>query len=175
MNDGEVREGDSGAWVVCSAYHEVFGHIVAADMFGDAYVLPLEDTFEAIRKSLGAASVQLASPQDFAVNATRILADSANREIYELSSEQSSSLAPKRKALNLAPAEQASDSDPPRTKLYNYSHEIIECDISHSWALDEEAIPSDSPIDLASFADSAYGSADVTPTIWYQNDLRTCP
>ncbi|KAK1531235.1 hypothetical protein CPAR01_10884 [Colletotrichum paranaense] len=174
MNDGEVREGDSGAWVVGSAYHEVFGHIVAADMFGDAYVLPLEETFEAIRKSLGAASVQLASPQDFAVNATRILADSANREIYELSSEQSFSLASKRKALNLAPAEQGSNSDPPQTKRYIYSDEIIECDVNHSWASDEEAIPPDSPIDLASFADSAYGSADVTPTIWYQNDPRTC-
>lgn len=169
-----VREGDSGAWVVGSAYHEVFGHIVAADMFGDAYVLPLEETFEAIRKSLGAASVQLASPQDFAVNATRILADSANREIYELSSEQSFSLATKRKALNLASAEQASKSDPPQTKPYLYSHESIECDVSHSWASDEEALTPDSPIDLASFADSAYGSADVTPTIWYQNESRTC-
>ncbi|KAK1729556.1 uncharacterized protein BDZ83DRAFT_36104 [Colletotrichum acutatum] len=66
LDEGEVRSGDSGAWVVGSSSYDVFGHIVATDMFGDAYVVPLDQTFNDIQKSTGAISVQLASPQDFA-------------------------------------------------------------------------------------------------------------
>ncbi|KAK1641019.1 hypothetical protein BDP81DRAFT_417890 [Colletotrichum phormii] len=64
LNVGEVGEGDSGAWVVGSSSHDVFGHTIAADMFGDAYIVPLDQTFADIQRSLGAESVHLPSPQD---------------------------------------------------------------------------------------------------------------
>jgi hypothetical protein len=54
-----VCEGDSGAWVVHSAEPALYGHVVATDAFGDAYVIPAIDTLENIRKCLGAVSVQL--------------------------------------------------------------------------------------------------------------------
>ncbi|KAK1497159.1 hypothetical protein CCUS01_13198 [Colletotrichum cuscutae] len=75
LDEGEVRSGDSGAWVVGSSSHDVFGHIVARDMFGDAYVVPLDQTFNDIRTSMDATSVQLASPQDFAAVAAAVAGD----------------------------------------------------------------------------------------------------
>lgn len=54
-----VCEGDSGAWVVHSASPALYGHVVATDAFGDAYVIRALDTLENIRKCLGAVSVQL--------------------------------------------------------------------------------------------------------------------
>lgn len=60
-----VAEGDSGAWVVGSPIADVFGHVVATDMFGDAYVFPLDETFQDIKKSLGAKSAHLPSLDDF--------------------------------------------------------------------------------------------------------------
>ncbi|WQF80251.1 hypothetical protein CDEST_05265 [Colletotrichum destructivum] len=65
LNEGEVAEGDSGAWVVGSSIVDVFGHVVATDMFGDAYVFPLDETFQDIKISLGAKSVHLPSLEDF--------------------------------------------------------------------------------------------------------------
>lgn len=54
-----VCEGESGAWVVHSASPAFYGHVVATNIFGDAYVIPAVDTLENIRKCLGAVSVQL--------------------------------------------------------------------------------------------------------------------
>jgi hypothetical protein len=54
-----VCEGDSGAWVAHSAAPEVYGHVVATDILGDAYVMPLVDTFQEIKECMGAKSVRL--------------------------------------------------------------------------------------------------------------------
>lgn len=57
-------KGDSGAWVVHAAGPALYGHVVATNTFGEAYVLPSNDTFENIRECLGAASVALPSVSD---------------------------------------------------------------------------------------------------------------
>lgn len=45
--------------------HEVYGHVIAADVFGEAYVVPLEATFRQIREQLGVKSVCLPTRRDF--------------------------------------------------------------------------------------------------------------
>jgi hypothetical protein len=57
-------KGDSGAWVVHAAGPTMYGHVVATNTFGEAYVVPSNDTFENIRECLGAVSVTLPSIPD---------------------------------------------------------------------------------------------------------------
>ncbi|KAF1846956.1 uncharacterized protein K460DRAFT_50841 [Cucurbitaria berberidis CBS 394.84] len=64
LEDGTVCEGDSGAWIVHSAAPEMYGHVVATNVFGDAYVMPALDTFENMRECLGAISVTLPDAHD---------------------------------------------------------------------------------------------------------------
>ena len=60
MSDGSVLDaGDCGSWVVDSVTHEVYGHVVASDAFGDAYVIPLDNIFRDIRQQLAADQVCL--------------------------------------------------------------------------------------------------------------------
>ena len=60
MSDGSVLDaGDCGSWVVDSVTHEVYGHVVASDAFGDAYVIPLDNTFRDIKQKLAADQVCL--------------------------------------------------------------------------------------------------------------------
>lgn len=44
--------------------NEVYGHVIAVDSFGEAYVIPLQATFEQIERRVGAHSVRLAGSQD---------------------------------------------------------------------------------------------------------------
>ncbi|ERF76427.1 hypothetical protein EPUS_07307 [Endocarpon pusillum Z07020] len=65
MNEGaHIKRGDSGGWVV--EYHtlEVYGHLVASDVLGDGYVIPLLDTLEDIRERTHAQDVGLATGVD---------------------------------------------------------------------------------------------------------------
>ncbi|KAH8773329.1 hypothetical protein BGZ57DRAFT_763572, partial [Hyaloscypha finlandica] len=55
----EVCDGDSGAWVVYQAGLQVYGHVVATDILGDAYVMPAVDTLDEIRDCMGAKFVRL--------------------------------------------------------------------------------------------------------------------
>ena len=60
MSEGSVLDaGDCGSWVVDSVTHEVYGHVVASDSFGDAYVIPLDHTFRDIKQQLAADKVCL--------------------------------------------------------------------------------------------------------------------
>ena len=68
-----MSNGESGSWVAHIASSEVYGQVVATDLFGDAYVIPLLDTFEDIKECLGVAIVGLPSDED--------LADAALNEI----------------------------------------------------------------------------------------------
>lgn len=54
-----MTQGDSGAWVVHVANSELYGHVVATNVFGQVYVIPVLDTFENMRACLGAVSVGL--------------------------------------------------------------------------------------------------------------------
>ncbi|CAO2655216.1 Nn.00g102800.m01.CDS01 [Neocucurbitaria sp. VM-36] len=65
LEDGNVREGDSGAWIVHAAAPDLYGHVVATNVFGDAYVMPALQTFENMRECLGATSVTLPNASDF--------------------------------------------------------------------------------------------------------------
>ena len=59
-----VQDGDSGSWVIDPVTLEVFGHVVAADILGDAYVVPICDTFSDITTALGLKSVTLPGCED---------------------------------------------------------------------------------------------------------------
>jgi hypothetical protein len=62
----DLQPGDSGVWVFDEATHELYGHIVASDIFGRAYVIPFEDVFDDIRDSLGAEAVSLPDRDEIA-------------------------------------------------------------------------------------------------------------
>ncbi|KAK6534092.1 hypothetical protein TWF281_005430 [Arthrobotrys megalospora] len=61
----KVTAGDCGSWVVDRLSCVLYGHIVAVDVFDEAYVVPFEDTGEQMAKYLGAQGVDLPSPKDF--------------------------------------------------------------------------------------------------------------
>ncbi|KAM0477746.1 hypothetical protein ACHAPX_005509 [Trichoderma viride] len=65
LEDHTVCIGDSGSWVIDPLTYEVFGHIFATDMLGDAYVIPLQSIFEDIRTCHGARSVNPPTAPDF--------------------------------------------------------------------------------------------------------------
>jgi hypothetical protein len=65
-----VCDGDSGAWVVHSHSPEVYGHVVATDVFGYAYVIPMLDTFKNIKECMGAADVGLPCNDNMSINGT---------------------------------------------------------------------------------------------------------
>ncbi|KAF7885161.1 hypothetical protein EAF00_010979 [Botryotinia globosa] len=57
MARGRLQVGDSGAWIIDSSDStKVFGHLVALDVFGHGYVIPMYATLEDIRKGLARLS-----------------------------------------------------------------------------------------------------------------------
>ncbi|KAF7922396.1 uncharacterized protein EAE97_011138 [Botrytis byssoidea] len=58
LSDGEsLQVGDSGAWIIDSSDStKVFGHLVASDVFGHGYVIPMYDTLEDIQNGLARLS-----------------------------------------------------------------------------------------------------------------------
>lgn len=50
--------------MVDSISQEVYGHIVASDIFGEAYIIPFEAAFQDIQKKLGMKAVSLPTPRD---------------------------------------------------------------------------------------------------------------
>ncbi|CZR62773.1 uncharacterized protein PAC_12670 [Phialocephala subalpina] len=64
-NDEFFQSGDSGAWVVDTVTNEVYGHVVASDVFGRGYVVPICDLFEEIKNQLSGKLVSLPSKADF--------------------------------------------------------------------------------------------------------------
>ncbi|CAM1510077.1 Fc.00g004120.m01.CDS01 [Cosmosporella sp. VM-42] len=59
-----ICDGDSGSWVVDTETFELYGHLVASDIFGSGYVVPMSDVFSDIKDRLGAQSVELPSVVD---------------------------------------------------------------------------------------------------------------
>jgi hypothetical protein len=65
LDEGQaVADGDSGAWVVNPVSMEVYGHVVATDVTGDVYVVPLHRSFEEMRGRLGVEAVDLPGTAD---------------------------------------------------------------------------------------------------------------
>ncbi|KAH6838496.1 hypothetical protein B0I37DRAFT_316697 [Chaetomium sp. MPI-CAGE-AT-0009] len=60
----ELQDGDSGSWVVNPVSMEVYGHVVATDVTGDAYVVPLHQSFAEMKGLLGAEAVDLPRTAD---------------------------------------------------------------------------------------------------------------
>lgn len=82
-----VAKGDSGAWVVHHAGPQLYGHAVAIDFFGEAYVIPASDTLENVRSCLGAATVTLPQPIDFRTSTSQDNCSIPEPNAKELSSE----------------------------------------------------------------------------------------
>jgi hypothetical protein len=57
-----VVDGDCGSLVVSQETLEIYGHVVASNPFGEAYVVPLRNTFLQIRDAFGAKELSLPSP-----------------------------------------------------------------------------------------------------------------
>ncbi|PNP51208.1 hypothetical protein THARTR1_08112 [Trichoderma harzianum] len=75
LKDHTVCIGDSGSWVIDPLTYEVFGHVVATDVLGDAYVIPLQSIFEDIRTWHDAQSVNLPAAPDFGTKLPSINAE----------------------------------------------------------------------------------------------------
>ncbi|KAL9632565.1 MAG: hypothetical protein Q9164_005245 [Protoblastenia rupestris] len=59
-----LSAGICGSWVVSETNHEVLGHVVASDIMGEAYVVPIHATFLDIKQKHGARSVSLPTGSD---------------------------------------------------------------------------------------------------------------
>jgi hypothetical protein len=59
-----VKPGDCGSWVIDKVTRVLYGHVVASDVFGDAYVVPIDAILRDIKTLLGAESVSLPGPDD---------------------------------------------------------------------------------------------------------------
>lgn len=59
-----ICDGDSGSWVIDTCTYEVYGHLVASDVFGSGYVIPLKAIFADIKQSLRAELVTLPKVAD---------------------------------------------------------------------------------------------------------------
>ena len=68
----EIEDGDSGSWVILEDNNDLIGHVVASDVLGDVYVIPIKDTLNNIRHHLKAVSVSLPSiPEAFNIPYSR--------------------------------------------------------------------------------------------------------
>ncbi|KAE8443140.1 hypothetical protein EG329_002309 [Mollisiaceae sp. DMI_Dod_QoI] len=56
-----LEPGDSGAWVVDLASNQLYGHVVASDVFGVSYIVPAFDVFRDIQLRLSFKTVKLPS------------------------------------------------------------------------------------------------------------------
>ncbi|KAI0862225.1 hypothetical protein F4860DRAFT_133206 [Xylaria cubensis] len=65
MSEGQgILDGDSGSWIVDATQFEVYGQLVASDVFGSGYVIPMTDILSDVKLRLGAQSVELPSLVD---------------------------------------------------------------------------------------------------------------
>ncbi|TRX95934.1 hypothetical protein FHL15_003076 [Xylaria flabelliformis] len=65
LSEGQgILDGNSGSWVVDATQFEVYGQLVASDVFGSGYVIPMTDILSDIKLRLGAQSVELPSLVD---------------------------------------------------------------------------------------------------------------
>ncbi|EXJ64909.1 hypothetical protein A1O7_01248 [Cladophialophora yegresii CBS 114405] len=65
-NGAEIRDGDSGSWVLNPSRLEVYGHVIASDAFGSGYIIPMTRSLEDIRQTVDLASVELPTLVDVA-------------------------------------------------------------------------------------------------------------
>ncbi len=59
-----ICDNDSGSWVIDCETFELYGHLVASDMFDGGYVIPMADISDDIKRQLYASGVELPSVVD---------------------------------------------------------------------------------------------------------------
>jgi hypothetical protein len=64
--------GDSGAWVIDYVTGELYGHLVASDVFGTGYVIPIDDVFQDIKLRLSLNEVKLPEGCDMLAATTEV-------------------------------------------------------------------------------------------------------
>ena len=62
-----LQKGDCGSWVIDIESGEVFGHVVAADDFGEAYVIPFDSTTKEMSVDLGMDLVTIPTIKDIRI------------------------------------------------------------------------------------------------------------
>ncbi|KAI1756108.1 hypothetical protein F4782DRAFT_320761 [Xylaria castorea] len=90
-----IRDGDSGSWVVDAAHFEVYGQLVASDMFGSGYVIPMTDILSSIKSQLGAQTVSFPSFADD-LQARHIAEQGPSATGIDKNSENAKSVKPRR-------------------------------------------------------------------------------
>ncbi|KAF3064579.1 hypothetical protein GL218_01954 [Daldinia childiae] len=65
-----ILDGDSGSWVIDAESFEVYGQLVASDVLGGAYVIPMSDILGDIKRKFGAKSVELPNRADIQLTNT---------------------------------------------------------------------------------------------------------
>lgn len=60
----DICDGDSGSWIVDETTLEVYGHLVASDGLGGAYIIPLRSSLEDMRTTFRADAVEFPSSID---------------------------------------------------------------------------------------------------------------
>ncbi|KAK3316007.1 hypothetical protein B0H66DRAFT_560105 [Apodospora peruviana] len=89
LHDDSVQDGHSGAWIINPISCEVYGHVVATDITGDAYMIPLHSSLAEMKSLLpGIESVDLPTTADLVDLALR---GSSSRTDSDLSHHSSSS------------------------------------------------------------------------------------
>ena len=84
----DLRPGECGAWVVDADTGELYGHVVASDDLGQAYVVPAQLTFKDIQESLKALAVDVPSYSELCAHALTMLdTDLSNHEDYNYETE----------------------------------------------------------------------------------------
>lgn len=58
----DVKQGDSGSWVIDPVSLEVYGHLIATDSLMGSYVIPMVDICEDIRNVFPGVTIQFPSP-----------------------------------------------------------------------------------------------------------------
>ncbi|KAK4445398.1 hypothetical protein QBC34DRAFT_413164 [Podospora aff. communis PSN243] len=65
LDDGqELHDGDSGSWVVNPISLEVYGHLVATDVTGDGYIIPLHAVLDEMKAAMEVQEVSLPGTAD---------------------------------------------------------------------------------------------------------------
>ncbi|KAK6535591.1 hypothetical protein TWF694_002046 [Orbilia ellipsospora] len=67
----EIQAGDCGSWAVDVETDELYGHVVASNAFGEAYVIPIQSSLSQIKYSLEADEISLPVASALAVNASK--------------------------------------------------------------------------------------------------------
>ncbi|KAH6645947.1 hypothetical protein BKA67DRAFT_695887 [Truncatella angustata] len=71
----DLKNGDSGSWVVESSQGQVYGHLVASVANGDGLVVPIHTTLEDMKEITEASTIRLPTAEDIRNLSTRITDD----------------------------------------------------------------------------------------------------